>query len=96
MLNANGVSSNEFVEYLGRPVVRHDNEIYYGDLSDKFYVFMMIMNYKKVNDEKGEIPDKIMIQLLNSETKGIEKQSMVNGLAEAFEFANAWLSRKNI
>ena len=95
MLNANGVEANEYLEYMGRPLVRHEDEIYYGDLSDKFYVFMMIMSYKKVNEEKGEIPDKIMIQLLNSETKIPEKQSMLTGLAEALDFANAWLDRYN-
>ena len=95
MLNAKGVESNEYLEYKGRPLVRHEDEIYYGDMSDKFYVFMMIMSYKKVSDEKGEIPERIMIQLLNSETKSPEKQSIQIGLTEAFEFANAWLDRYN-
>ena len=95
MLNAKGVESNEYLEYTGRPLVRHEDEIYYGDMSDKFYVFMMIMSYKKVSDEKGEIPEKIMIQLLNSETKSPEKQSIQVGLTEAFEFADAWLDRYN-
>lgn len=95
MLNANGVEANEYLEYKGRPLVRHEDEIYYGDLSDKFYVFMMIMSYKKVSDEKGQIPSKIMIQLLNSKTKIPEKQSIQEGLTEAFEFANAWLDRYN-
>ena len=95
MLNAKGVESNEYLEYKGRPLVRHDDEIYYGDLSDKFYVFMMILSYKKLNDEKGEIPERIMIQLLNSQTKIPEKQSIQIGLTEAFEFANAWLDRYN-
>ena len=95
MLNVNGVGQNEFLEYKGRPLVRHEDEIYYGDLSDKYYVFMMILTYKKVSDEKGEIPEKIMIQLLNSETKTPEKQSIQVGLVEAFDFANAWLERYN-
>ena len=95
MLNAKGVEPNEYLEYKGRPLVRHEDEIYYGDLSDKYYVFMMIMTYKKASNDKGEIPDKIMIQLLNSETKIPEKQKVINGLTEAFEFANAWLDRSN-
>lgn len=95
MLNANGVEKNEYLEYKGRPLVRHEDEIYYGDLSDKYYVFMMVLTYKKVSDEKGEIPEKIMIQLLNSQTKIPEKQSIQVGLMEAFEFATAWLDRYN-
>ena len=95
MLNVNGVEQNEFLEYKGRPLVRHEDEIYYGNLSDKYYVFMMILTYKKVSEEKGEIPERIMIQLLNSATKTPEKQSIQVGLVEAFDFANAWLERYN-
>ena len=95
MLNAKGVEPNEYLEYKGRPLVRHEDEIYYGDMSDKFYVFMMLMSNKKVSDEKGEIPEKIMIKLLNSETKSPEKQSIQVGLTEALEFADAWLDRYN-
>ena len=94
MLNAKGVEPNEYLEYKGRPLVRHEDEIYYGDMSDKYYVFMMIMGYKKAGD-KGEIPANIMIQLVNSETKIPEKQTIKEGLNEAFEFASAWLDRSN-
>ena len=27
-----------------RPLVRQGDDIYYGDMSDKFYIYMMIMN----------------------------------------------------
>jgi hypothetical protein len=37
-----------------------------------------------------------MVQLLNSETQKPEKQQIITtGLAEAFDFADAWLSRYN-
>ena len=45
MLEVNGANSNEFLEYKGRPLVRQGDDIYYGDMSDKYYIYMMIMNY---------------------------------------------------
>jgi hypothetical protein len=36
-----------------------------------------------------------MIQLLETATKKIEKQQITHGLSEAFEFADAWLTRFN-
>ena len=95
MLEAKGLGKGEYLEYKGRPLVRQDNEIYYGDLSDKYYIYMMIMSEK--DTEKGAVPDKIMIQLLDSATKmpADNKQKIVNGFTDAFEFAEAWLARYN-
>jgi hypothetical protein len=91
MLNFEGVGIDEFVEYKGKPIVRQGDDIYYGDLSDKYYVYMMIMTYKKSPKGDFEIPGTIMVQLLDSKTKKPEKQKVTNGLAEAFDFAEAWL-----
>ena len=93
MLNANGVSENEYVEYKGRPLVRQGDELFYGDMSDKFYIFMLIMTTKEVGE--SEIPDKVMVQLCESSTKIPKEQKILNGLKEAFEFADAWLDRYN-
>ena len=95
MLNANGVSTDEFLEYKNRPLVRKDDDIYYGDLSDKYYIYMMIMSKKSSPKGDAEVPDIIMIQLLETATKKIEKQQITHGLSEAFEFAEAWLNRFN-
>ena len=93
MLKANGVGNGEFVEYKGRPLVRQGEEIFYGDLSEKFYIYMMIMTDK---DENGDsVPDKIMVQLVESDTKRPSNQKIVVGFKEAFEFADAWLERFN-
>ncbi len=91
MLFAEGVTNEEFVEYKGRPIVRQGDDIFYGDLSEKYYVYMMIMSDKKSPKIDKEVPGTIMVQLLDSQTKKPEKQKITNGLAEAFEFAEAWL-----
>lgn len=93
MIKATGIGNGEFLEYKGRPLVRKDDDLYYGDLSEKHYVFMMIMSDKKIADET--VPDMIMIQLIESATKQPKNQATVKGLAEALEYADAWLNRFN-
>ena len=95
MLDFKGIGSEEFLEYKGRPLVRQGNDIYYGDLSDKYHVFMMVMAEKESAKGSETVPATILVQLLDSKTKAPEKQQITNGLAEAFEFAEAWLSRYN-
>ena len=93
MLNTSGVGENEFLEYKGKPLVRQGDEIFYGDLSDKYYIYMMIMSEK--DTENGSVPERIMIQLIESSTKIPKNQKIVVGFKEAFEFADAWLGRNN-
>ena len=93
MLNANGVGNNEFLEYKGRPLVRQGDDIYYGDMSDKYYIYMMIMSEEET--EHGTIPNRIMVQLLDSNTKSPKEQKILSGLKDAFDFADAWLERYN-
>ena len=90
------VKSNVEGGYLifhGKPLVRQDNEIIYGDLSDNYYIYMMIMTER--DTDNGSIPDKIMVQLCESSTKIPKNQKIVVGFKEAFEFADAWLERFN-
>ena len=94
MLNANGITNEEFLEYKGRPLVRKDNDIYYGDLSDKYHVFMMIM--AEAPTAKGvDIPATIMVQLLAKDSSRPEKQAVSKSLTDALETASAWLDRYN-
>ena len=94
MLKAEGIESGEFLEYKERPLVSHDVDIYYGDLSDKYHIYMMIMTFKKTSNGK-EIPDMIMVQLMAKDSKTPEKQTMSNGLVDALETASIWLDRYN-
>ena len=94
MLNAEGVGTEEFLEYKGRPLVRKDNDIYYGDLSDKYHVFMMIM--AEAPSSKGvDIPAMVMVQLLAKDSSRPEKQAVSKSLSDALETASAWLDRYN-
>ena len=94
-MKTNGIQG-KFIEYKGLPLVREGNEIYYGFMSEKFYLFMMIMSEKKAARLDVQIPDKILVQILPTDGSGkVEKQKMVSGLFEAFDLGCAWLERAN-
>ena len=94
-MKTNGIQG-KFIEYKGRPLVREGNEIYYGFMSEKFYLFMMIMSEKKAARLDVQIPDKILVQILPTDGSGkVEKQKMVSGRFEAFDLGCAWLERAN-
>ena len=93
MFETIGINNDELVEYKGRPLVRKDDDIYYGDLS-QYYVKMMIMTEK--SSKGGEnIPDNIAVQLFAPGKAFPEKQISAKGLTDAFETAAAWLDRYN-
>ncbi len=92
MLNAEGVNNGEYLEYKGRPLVRHDSDIYYGDLSAKYHVHMIVMSEKEI---KGtQVPDKIVVQLVPHGSMMPEKNIMSTSLVDALETADAWLERR--
>ena len=92
MLNVEGINKEEFLEYKGRPLVRHDSDIYYGDLSAKYHVHMIVMSEKEI---KGTmVPDKIVVQLVPNGSIMPEKNIMSTSLIDALETADAWLERR--
>ena len=50
-----------YLTYKGKPLVRKGNDLFYGDLSDDYYLSMMIMSQKtvKVGETSVEVPDTI-------------------------------------
>ena len=54
-------------------------------LSEKHYVYMMIMSDKPSSKSDTTVPGTVMVQLLESDTKKPVKQKITNGLAEAFD-----------
>lgn len=84
------------LEYKGKPLVRQDNELYYGNMSDKFILFLMIMGEKEDEKTKATIPGKVMVQIIPTDgSNRVEKQGMANGLYEALDLGSAWLERAN-
>ncbi len=85
-----------FVVYKNRPLVREDNIICYGNVSDEYIIQMIIMSEKEFKDKK--VPDQIYIQLLKTDrslpmAERVVKEGMKNGLSEALDIGVAWLER---
>ncbi len=85
----------KFLEYKGKPLVRQGNELYYGDMAEKYYLFLMIMSTKEDAALGLKVPDKVMVQILSTGDNKPLKQKVVEGLCEAFDLGTAWLERAN-
>ncbi len=88
----NDVKETKFFEYKGYPLVRNKDEIYFGNMTDKYVVWMQIKEKTKVGDL--DVASKVKIFKLDTDKNLPVKQSEKNGLYEALDIAYAWLSRK--
>ena len=88
----------EYLQYQGKPLVREDNTIIYGDLNhDPCVLVLEIMSY--TGEGENKTPDTVMIQILDSKDPNkIIKQGRKQGMHAAFEMGLIWLDvelRKN-
>lgn len=87
--------TTKFFTYKGYPLVRKDNELYYGNMGDEFVVWLQILEtadtadiksatkvalYKMATDESIDIFDRVV--------KSAEKSSLYSAL----DIAHAWLT----
>ena len=95
---------DKFTMYRGKPLVRSNNLICYGDMSDKYILFMMIISAKKPEtpDPKSapELPDMILVQILDTDSnkpshERVVKQFEKNGLYDAMDIGIIWLDKLN-
>lgn len=88
--------AQKFPTYKGRPLVRCNDEIYYGNMEEPYVIRMQIKSKKEVNGL--EIADKVAIQLLATDPdlsprKQLIKTSEKKGLYLAMDIADIWLER---
>lgn len=86
----------EFFEYKGKPLVRCNDTLYYGNMTDPYVIKMLIKSKKQENGM--DIADKVSIQLLTTEPmtnpkRQIIKTSEKDTLYAALDIADAWLER---
>lgn len=86
----------DFVLYKNRPLVREDNVICYGNVSDKYILQMIIMSETEFKGRK--VPDKVYIQLVSTDPdvpkkERVVKEAMKTGLYEALDVGVTWLER---
>ena len=87
---------DQFLQYRGKPLVRCGTTIYYGNMNDPFVIMLQIMNQKAQGDI--EVPDRVLIQLLNTDPdcrpkERIVKKSEKHGLYNAMDIGTIWLER---
>ncbi len=88
--------SKGFFTYKGFPLVRLEDVIYYGNMSDDYVVMLQILKKEKINDIDVASKIKVYHMSTNLElppNKAITKTSEKESLYEALDLANAWLSR---
>lgn len=84
------------VTYKGKPLVRCNREIYYGNLTDPYMVAMQILNTKEENGLK--VADKIHVMLMSTDDskppqERIVRQSNKVGLYNALSIGEIWLEK---
>ncbi|HIT08201.1 MAG TPA: hypothetical protein IAB55_03820 [Candidatus Merdivicinus faecavium] len=89
--------SQEFFLYKGRPLVRLQDTIYYGRMSDPYVVMLQIRSHKQVKDLK--VADEISVQMMATDLtlppqKLIAKRADRHGLYQALDIASVWLDRE--
>ena len=89
--------NKKFLRYKGYPLVRKNDEIYYGNMSDQYVVWMQITEKKKVGDI--DVASKVKLYKMATDdsldpVKRVAKQSEKTSLYEALDIAYAWLTRK--
>ena len=82
--------------YKGRPLLRCNNEMYYGNPADSHVVFIQILGTEEKNGI--QVANKVHVQLLsNDQSLGpkarIVKQSDKPGLYSALDIGYIWLER---
>ena len=82
--------------YKGRPLMRKDNLIYYGSMSDSHIVMLQILETKKVGDADIATRVSVQLQLTDPNAKSrdrIVKKGEKPGLYTALDFGCVWLQR---
>ena len=93
----------KYLMYKDKPLVREGDTICYGDMTDDYILFMMILKNKTVvgaNGAKSEVPEKVLVQILSTDTQKkpidrIAKQTEKGSLYEAMDIGLIWLDKMN-
>lgn len=87
---------DDTLQYKGRPLMRKDNIIYYGSMSDRYIIMMQILDTKIVKDLA--VATRVTVQLQQTSPNvrpkdRIVKKTEKDGLWNAMDIASIWLSR---
>jgi hypothetical protein len=85
-----------FLLYKGKPLVRSGNQLYYGNMSDPYVVFMQVLNEREISGHLAA--DKIVVQLVSTDPEAPPQEQIVQntvrrGLYDALDVGLTWLDR---
>lgn len=83
--------------YKGKPLVRQGNFLFYGLPTDKYILFMNILESKKDGDLN--VATKVLVQIQSTDetasfNEKVVKQCEKNSFFDAFEIGMIWLNRE--
>ena len=83
--------------FKGRPLVRCDKTIYYGDMGDKYVAMLQILGKSPFKDTM--LPNKVSVQIWSTDDElrprdRIIKKTEKNNLYDALNIASIWLERQ--
>lgn len=86
----------ENLVYLGRPLLRQEDELYYGDMRDPYIVMLRILETKTQGD--FTVASRVAVSLLKTAAdtgplERIVKHSEKPGLYDALDIGAVWLER---
>lgn len=85
------------LKYKGRPLVRCDKTIYYGNMSDKYVAMLQILS--EASYENMVLPDRVSVQIMSTNDElrprdRIVKKTEKSTLYDAMHIASIWLERQ--
>ena len=82
----------DYTTYCGKPLVKNGNIICYGNPARKAILVLTVLTYKEFHGK--EIPDMIFVQVQDTASGEILKQSEKYGLHQALDFGKVWLEKE--
>ena len=80
--------------YKGKPLVRKDNELYYGRMTDPYVLHLQILTTIPVGGQ--QVADKVQLMLISTaDTSKVMRQSTKRGLYNALDIGSMWLQDAN-
>lgn len=86
----------ELLEYKGHPLMRKENIIYYGSMSDSHIIMMQILDAGQIKDLPVAKRVSVQLQQTNPNVRikdRIVKKTEKNSLWAAMDIASIWLGR---
>jgi len=87
---------NAILMYKGKPLIRKDNIVYYGSMSDEYIIQMQILETTDLKDLKMATKVSVQLQRTDPNARGkdwVIKKSEYDGFYAALEVGCIWLSR---